>query len=174
LLPLPLPGLLSSNVRHPLRSPKSLLIGTPSGSSALRCALRSIRDCAHRRKEFHGLRFRPFSRLLAFYLVCWLCVLLSALSLETQKTPGETAPGFYPSSTSMGNALQQLQIFTQPRAEYVLQEKYDEDADEDDVAGPEDPTGHFRHQVARIRRGEEVNQLTVLLRKRGKNSESTK
>jgi hypothetical protein len=91
-----------------------------------------------------------------------------------RKRLGRRHLGFYPNSTSMGNALQQLQIFAQPWAEYVLQEKFDEDADEDDVGGPEDPTGHFRRQVARIRRGEEVNQLTVLLRKRGTNSESTK
>jgi hypothetical protein len=91
-----------------------------------------------------------------------------------RKRLGRRHLGFYPSSTSMGNALQQLQIFTQPRAEYVLQEKFDEDADEDDVGGPEDPTGHFRRQVTRIRRGEEVDQLTVLLRRRGTNSESTK
>jgi hypothetical protein len=84
-----------------------------------------------------------------------------------RKRLGRRHLGFYPTSTSMGNALQQLQVFAQPRMEYVLQEKFDEDTDEDDAGGPEDPTRHLRRQVARIRRGEKVDQLTALLRKGG-------
>jgi hypothetical protein len=82
-----------------------------------------------------------------------------------RKRLGRAHLGFYPSSTSMGNALQELQIFAQPRVEYILQEKFDEDVDQDDAGGPEDPTRHFRRQVRKIRNGEKIDQLTVPLRK---------
>jgi hypothetical protein len=103
--------------------------------------------------------------LFIVFVGCAFC--FQRFRWRRRKRLGRRHLGFYPSSSSMGNALQQLQIFAQPRAEYVLQEKFDEDADEDDVGDTEDPTGHFRRQVARIRRGEKVDQLTVLLRKRG-------
>ncbi len=60
--------------------------------------------------------------------------------------------------------MQSLQVFTRPTLEYVLEEKYDEDADEDDDAGPEDPTAHLNRQLKRIRRGESIDALTVRLK----------
>jgi hypothetical protein len=51
---------------------------------------------------------------------------------------------------------------------YVIEEKLDEKVDEDDEAGPEDPTRHLHRQAARIRRGERLDRLTALLRKNEK------
>jgi hypothetical protein len=48
---------------------------------------------------------------------------------------------------------------------YVIEEKLDEEADEDDEGGPDDPTRHLYRQAARIRRGERLDRLTVLLRR---------
>lgn len=42
----------------------------------------------------------------------------------------------------------------------------DGDADEDDQGDPESPTKHFHRQLHRIRRGEPIDQLTVLTSQR--------
>ncbi len=81
-----------------------------------------------------------------------------------RKRKGKSNWGFYPGSASMGNALQELSVFAQPQAEYVLEEKTKDDAEEDDEGGPDDPTAHLHRQAARIRRGEKVNRLTARLR----------
>jgi hypothetical protein len=72
--------------------------------------------------------------------------------------------GFYPSASSLGNALHSLQIFTRPTIAHVLQEKYDEDMEDDGDGGPDDPTRQLKRQLKRIRRGERVDTLTVRLR----------
>jgi hypothetical protein len=72
--------------------------------------------------------------------------------------------GFCPSSSSLGNALHTLQIFTRPTIAHVLQEKYDEDMEDDGDGGPDDPARHLKRQLKRIRRGERVDVLTVRLR----------
>lgn len=70
--------------------------------------------------------------------------------------------GFYPNASSLGNALHQLQAIAEPRVAYVIEEKLDKEADEDDEAGPDDPTRHLHRQAAKIRRGERLDRLTVL------------
>jgi hypothetical protein len=60
--------------------------------------------------------------------------------------------------------MQNLQVFTRPTVAYVLEEKYDEDAEEDDDGGPDDPTAHLKRQLKRIRRGESIDTLTVRLK----------
>jgi len=74
-------------------------------------------------------------------------------------------PGFYPRTTSLGNALHQLQVLAEPRVAYVVEEKLDEEAEEDDESGPNDPVRHLHRQAARIRRGERLDRLTVLLQR---------
>ena len=69
--------------------------------------------------------------------------------------------GIIPSSADMGNAFQVLQVLVQPRVQYVIEEKLDEEADEDDSGGPDDPIRHLRRQAAKIRRGEKLERLTV-------------
>jgi hypothetical protein len=88
-----------------------------------------------------------------------------------RKRLGESSYGFYPRTTSLGNALHQLQVLAEPRIAYVAEEKLDEEADEadeddeDDESGPDDPLRHLHRQAARIRRGERLDRLTVLLRR---------
>ncbi|QEE27346.1 hypothetical protein FTW19_04550 [Terriglobus albidus] len=80
------------------------------------------------------------------------------------KRRGKSRWGFYPSTAAVGNALQELQTMAQPQVQYVLEEKLDEPAEDDDEAGPDDPTAHLRKQAKRIRRGERIERLTVRLR----------
>ena len=84
---------------------------------------------------------------------------------KRRKRLGKRHLGFYPSSASMGNALHQLQVVAQPQVQYVIEEKLDEEADEDDSGGPDDPTRHLHRQAKKIRRGEKIDRLTALLRK---------
>ena len=78
---------------------------------------------------------------------------------------GRSRLGFYPSASSLGNALHQLQAIAEPQMAYVIEEKLDEEADEDDEGGPDDPTRHLYRQAAKIRRGERPDRLTVFLRR---------
>ncbi|MGB0063642.1 MAG: hypothetical protein WBP85_04285 [Terracidiphilus sp.] len=50
-----------------------------------------------------------------------------------------------------------------PSARFLLAEKCDEDADEDDSGDPESPKKHFMRQLKRIRRGEKVGDLVLRL-----------
>lgn len=78
---------------------------------------------------------------------------------------GRSSLGFYPSASSLGNALHQLQAIAEPQVAYVIEEKLDEETDEDDEGGPDDPVRHLHRQAARIRRGERLDRLTVLLQR---------
>ena len=71
--------------------------------------------------------------------------------------------GRYRGGAALGNALQTLQAFAQPRAEHVVIEMLKEPVEEDDETGPKDPTAHLLRQAKRIQKGEKVDQLTTLL-----------
>ena len=75
---------------------------------------------------------------------------------------GKANPGFFPTFTAAGNALQTLHAMTQQRVDYVLEEKFVDEADDDDEGGPPDPTKHLQRQLRRIRRGEKVDKLTAI------------
>ena len=80
------------------------------------------------------------------------------------KRLGKSNWGFYPSTAALGNALQELQTMAQPQVQYVLEEKTDDTVEDDDEAGPDDPTAHLRKQAERIRRGDRRTRITVRLR----------
>jgi hypothetical protein len=50
-----------------------------------------------------------------------------------------------------------------PSARFLLAEKCDEDADEDDSGDPESPEKHLHRQLKRIRRGEKIGDLVLRL-----------
>jgi hypothetical protein len=79
-----------------------------------------------------------------------------------KKKTGKSNWGFYPSGALIGNALQVLQAIAEPQAQHVIEEKLEEPAEDDDEAGPKDPTAHLMRQARRIRNGEDVH-LTALL-----------
>ena len=78
-----------------------------------------------------------------------------------RKRKGKSNWGFYPSSASLGNALQELSVMAQPLVEHVLEEKLNEDAEDDSEGGPENPVAHLHRQAAKIRRGEKFDRLTA-------------
>jgi hypothetical protein len=102
--------------------------------------------------------------LYVFVLVCGVLFYLRRFLWRLRKGQGRRHLGFCPTYTSAGNALQALQVMAQPRAEHVLAEKFDDEADDDDEGDPDHPGKHLHRQLRRIRRGEKVERLTVLLR----------
>jgi hypothetical protein len=80
-----------------------------------------------------------------------------------RKQAGKSRWGFYPTESSMGNALHALQAIAQPQVQHVVEEKLEEPTDEDDESGLKDPTAHLMRQARRIRNGEKVERLTALL-----------
>jgi len=79
------------------------------------------------------------------------------------KSRGNKNRGRYRGGAALGNALQNLQVFVQPRAEHVIAELLEEPAEDDDEAGPKDPRAHLLRQARRIQRGEPVDNLTARL-----------
>ena len=101
--------------------------------------------------------------ILVFCLVFWAKRRL----WQRRVRRGNCRPGFFPTYTTAGNALQNLQVIAQPRVEYVLAEIFDDEAEDDDEGGPLDPTEHLHRQLRRIRRGETLERLTALKQTEG-------
>jgi hypothetical protein len=101
---------------------------------------------------------------LGLLIVLWGCAIFVQRALwRWRKRTGQSKLGFYPTGASVGNALQVLQAIAKPQARYVIEEKLEEQTEEDDDAGPKDPTAHLMRQARRIRNGEKVERLTALL-----------
>jgi hypothetical protein len=113
-----------------------------------------------------GLEFvRGFYLFNGLVIVaCWSLFCLRRFLWKRRRRRGKPEPGFFPTYTSAGNALHNLQAIAQPRVEYVMAEKLDDQADEDDEGEPNDPEKHLHRQLRRIRRGEKVERLTALKR----------
>jgi hypothetical protein len=100
--------------------------------------------------------------IYTFTFLCCVVFCLRRFLWRWRKRRGKRNLGFYPTYTSAGNALQALQVMAQPRAEYVLEEKFEDEADRDDEGEEESPEKHLHRQLRRIRRGERVERLTIL------------
>lgn len=78
-----------------------------------------------------------------------------------RKRQGRKKRGYCPSSSSLGTALQFMQVYHRPSMAYVLEAKRDEDADEDDERDPDAVHKQLTRQLRRIRRGESVDRLVL-------------
>jgi hypothetical protein len=99
----------------------------------------------------------PFLAIPALFLIFYL----RRIGWRLKKSMRSKRPGFRPSYVALGNALQTLEVLTRPNVDYVLEQKYDEDADEDDEGDPDDPAAQLNRQLRRIRRGEHVDRLVL-------------
>ena len=101
---------------------------------------------------------RGFVGFMALFTVSFL---FQRYRWRQRKRKGKSNWGFYPSSSSLGNALQQLSVLAQPQVEYVLEEELNENAEDDSEGGPEDPIAHLHRQAVKIRRGKKIDRLTA-------------
>ena len=104
---------------------------------------------------------------LAFMPVAWLGFVCATIAFKAarwkreKERRGVRGWRHYGGWTPLGNALLQLQILTRPSVEFVIEEKLDEGADDDEDGGPDDPVAHLHRQAARIRRGTLKGPLRV-------------
>jgi len=70
------------------------------------------------------------------------------------------------STAGLGTVVLGLTLLYRPRILYAVeaQQRQVEDADEDDNGDPDSPEKHLMRQLRRIRRGEEVDVLSLRLR----------
>ena len=99
--------------------------------------------------------------LLLYFLVFVLIVRYQRSRWRRKPRLGRKHWGYYPTSSSIGNALQTLQVFVHPQMDYVLEEKLNEDTEEDDQGDRDDPKKALGWQLRRIRNGERVDGLRV-------------
>jgi hypothetical protein len=108
--------------------------------------------------------------LRGFFVLNGLVILLGCIVFyvrrrlwRRRKRLGQRNAGFFPTFTSAGNALQilQAQIMAQPQAQYCLEQKLDDEAEDDDEGEPPDPEKHLHRQLRRIRRGERIERLVA-------------
>jgi hypothetical protein len=64
----------------------------------------------------------------------------------------------------IGNALVPLHALIHPHTKYLLAERLDDHAEEEQEADPTDPAQHLQRQLKKIRNGEELDHITTLLR----------
>ena len=65
---------------------------------------------------------------------------------------------------AVGNALQVLHLYVDPRVRYVIVQRLQEEAEDEGEDDCADPGKHLERQLRRIRRGEEVDRLTIRMR----------
>jgi hypothetical protein len=99
----------------------------------------------------------PFLSIPALFLIFYL----RRIGWRLKKHLRIKRPGFRPSYVALGNALQTLEVLTRPNVDYVLEQKYDEDTNEEDQGDPDDPAAQLNRQLKRIRRGEHVDRLVL-------------
>jgi hypothetical protein len=97
-------------------------------------------------------------------LLPFLIFYLKRATARRKKRNGRSSSGFSPSTFALGLALQHLQVFTHPSVQYVLEQKYDEDAEDDDQGDPDHPNAQLHRQLKRIRRGEPIDRLILRLK----------
>jgi len=102
---------------------------------------------------FLGLLLIFWGGIVFVQRACW----------RRNRRKGKKKLGFYPSGALIGNALHALQAIAEPRVQHVIEQKLDEPADEEDEAGPKDPTAHLLRQARRIRSGKPIDRLTAFL-----------
>lgn len=105
-----------------------------------------------------------FVVFVVFVVFVAFSFLFQRLRWRRRRRLGKQNPGFYPTSTSLGNALHELQSIAEPPAKYVIAEILDEEeeAEADESGSLVNPKAHLLRQAARIRRGERVERLTAI------------
>src|SRR5215469_15101487 len=100
-----------------------------------------------------GLPFVAIAVILCYYL-------LRRAVWHHKRLRGEKRPGFCPSAAAFGIVLLYMQGFVRPTLQHVLVVKQQEDKEEDIEGDPESGGKSLHRQLKRIRRGEEVGDLT--------------
>ncbi len=104
----------------------------------------------------------PFMAILGLLAYYYLFCVPSRRNRKSRKRRFLSSP----SSNGLGTVVLGLTLIYRPRILHAVeaQHRQVEDADEDDNGNPDPPKKHLMRQLRRIRRGEEVDVLSVRLR----------
>jgi len=72
--------------------------------------------------------------------------------------------GFRFAGAAIGNALQTIHVFVDPGVRYVIAETLEEPSEDDGEDDSADPAIHLERQLRRIRRGEQIERLTIRMK----------
>lgn len=102
--------------------------------------------------------------VVLLFMIFACAFVFQRLRWKRNKHLGKKHPGFYPTFSSLGNSLQRLQQIALPQVEIVMQEEdaVEDAQDEEEIA--KDASEHLHRQLKKIRNGNEINKLTILLR----------
>jgi hypothetical protein len=67
---------------------------------------------------------------------------------------------------AVGNALQILHVYVDPRVCYVIAQRLEEQAEDDSEDDSADPDKYLERQLRRIRRGEQLDRLTIRMKEK--------
>jgi hypothetical protein len=95
--------------------------------------------------------------LLSFLFFC--AFFGQRVMTRRRKYKGRLDSRFFPTGTSLGNALHQLQSIIDPEVLYSIRQEL-QDAEED-AGDPLDPHRHLLRQASRIQRGTQVGPVTA-------------
>jgi hypothetical protein len=102
----------------------------------------------------------PMAGIAAFLAIFYL----KRAGFRQNKRSRNRHAGFSSFTFSMGMALQNLEMLVNHKVQHVIEERFDQDADEDDQGDPDSPKAQINRQLKRIRRGELVDRLILRLK----------
>jgi hypothetical protein len=102
---------------------------------------------------------------------CLFAILLVLATLGSRArrkvSSGSKRRRFRFTGVAVGNALQILHVYVDPRVRYVIAQRLEEQAEDDGEDDCADPRKHLERQLRRIRRGEQLDRLTIRMREKG-------
>lgn len=100
--------------------------------------------------------------VILLFIIFACAFVVQRLRWKRNKRLGKKHPGFYPTFSSLGSSLQRLQQIALPQVEIVMQEEDADTEDEEEIA--KDGIEHLHRQLKKVRNGNEIDRLTILLR----------
>jgi hypothetical protein len=97
-----------------------------------------------------------------------LAVLRLRLRRKLQQNPASKRKNrrFRLTGAAIGNAVQTIHVFVNPGVRYVIAEQLEEPTEDDGEDDSADPAIHLERQLRRIRRGEQIERLTIRMKRK--------
>lgn len=102
--------------------------------------------------------------LLAILIMVAVLRLLLRRKLHQSSASKRKRGRFRFTGAAIGNALQTVHVFVDPGIRYVIAEQLEEPTEDDGEDDSADPAMHLERQLRRIRRGEQIERLTIRMK----------
>ncbi len=100
---------------------------------------------------------------LLFFILFASAFYFQRLRWRRNKRRGKKHLGFCPTFSSLGGALQRAQELARPQANVMMQDKDAAEDAEDKEEIARDGVEHLHRQLKKIKNGDEIDKLTMLL-----------